>query len=77
MKQFILNVQFISLCVGALCLLFLLGAEPGTSEESMYDYEHFCDKGNFGWYLLWTFGISVVLFITTTIIRFRMAINGK
>ena len=38
MKKFILNTQFISLFVGGLCLLFLLGAEPGTSEDSMYDY---------------------------------------
>jgi len=55
--------------------LLLLGAEPGTSESSMYDYEHFCDKGNFGWYLLWAFGLSVVLFIITTIIRFVKSIN--
>lgn len=75
MKKFILTTQFISLCVGGLCLLLLLGAEPGTSESSMYDYEHFCDKGNFGWYLLWAFGLSLVLFIITTIIRFVKSIN--
>jgi hypothetical protein len=75
MKKFILTTQFISLCVGALCLLCLLGAEPGTSESSMYDYEHFCDKGNFGWYLLWIFGLSVVVFFVTTAIRFYKGIN--
>ena len=75
MKKFILNTQFISLCVGGLCLLFLLGAEPGTSESSMYDYEHFCDRGNFGWYLLWTFCISVVVFLITTAIRYYKGIN--
>ena len=75
MKKFILTAQFISLCVGALCLLCLLGAEPGTSDDSMYDYEHFCDKGNFGWYILWTFGLSVVVFFVTTAIRYYKGIN--
>lgn len=77
MKRFILNTQFISLCISGLCLLLLLGAEPGTSEESYYDYEHFCDKGNFGWYLLWAFGLSLVLFFVTTAIRYYQSINQK
>ena len=75
MKNFILNAQFISLCVGGLCLLCLLGAEPGTSESSMYEYEHFCDKGHLGWYILLTFGLSVVVFFVTTAIRYYKGIN--
>lgn len=75
MKKFILTAQFISLCIGALCLLLLLGAEPTNTESSMYEYEHFCDEGHFGWYILWTFGLSVVVFFVTTAIRFHKGIN--
>jgi magnesium-transporting ATPase (P-type) len=77
MKQFILNAQFISLCVGGFCLLCLLGAEPNSTESSMYEYEHFCDKGHFGWYLLWAFGLSVLVFFVTTAIRYYQSINEK
>jgi len=75
MKKIILATQFISLCVGGLCLLLLLGAEPNSTESSMYEYEHFCDKGHFGWYLLWLFALSVVLFFVTTAIRYYKGIN--
>ena len=68
MKQFIVNLQFFSMCILALCVLCILGAEPGTSESSMYEYEHFCDKGNFGYYLLWALGLSFVTFVVTTAI---------
>ena len=69
-KLFVMKLlQFISLCVGGLCLLLLLGAEPNSTESSMYEYEHFCDKGHFGWYLLWALGISFVTFLITTIIQ--------
>lgn len=64
------HLQFISLCVSGLCLLLLLGAEPNSfSESSMYEYEHFCDKGHFGWYVLWALGISFVTLVITSIIR--------
>jgi hypothetical protein len=69
MKNFLLNAQFFSMCIGGFCLLLLLGAEPGTSESSMYEYEHFCDKGNFGWYLLWALCLSFVTFVFSTAIR--------
>jgi len=78
MKKIILITQFISLCIGALCLLCLLGAEPSSTESSMYEYEHFCDKGHLGWYILWLFVLSVVLFFVTTAIRYYKGINeGK
>jgi len=68
-NEFIENAQFFSMCIFAFCLLCVLGAEPGTSESSMYEYEHFCDKGNFGWYLLLALGLSFVTFVVTTAIR--------
>jgi hypothetical protein len=76
-SNFIEWTQFISLCVGGLSLLFLVGAESSSTESSMYEYEHFCDKGHFGWYLLLIFGLSVVLFFVTTAIRYHRAINQK
>ena len=74
-KETIERVQFISLCIGGLSLFLLLCAEPSNSESSMYGYEHFCDKGHIGWYLLWTFTLSVILFFIATIIRYRKSIN--
>ena len=75
MKNFILNAQFISLCILGLFTLLILGAEPGTSESSMYEYEHFCDKGNLGWYICWGWVVMLVTFLTLTAIRFYKGIN--
>ena len=69
MKNFLLNAQFFSMCIGGFCLLLLLGAEPSGSESSYYEYEHFCDVGHFGWYLLWALGLSFVTFVVSTAIR--------
>lgn len=77
MKKFIERLQFISLCLGGLMLLCLLGAEPNGSESSMYEYEHFCDKGHLGWYMLWIFGLSVLTFFVTTAIRYYNVVNSK
>lgn len=67
MKKIIPHVFQISLTIFGLITLFILGAEPGTSEESMYDYEHFTDKGNFGWYLVWGWVVFGVITLTTFI----------
>ena len=75
MKQTIINLQFISLCLLGLFTLCILGAEPGTSEESMYDYEHFTDKGNLGWYICWGWVVTLVVFLTLTAMRFYKGIN--
>jgi hypothetical protein len=75
MKNFILNAQFISLCILGFLTLCILGAEPGTSESSMYEYEHFCDKGNLGWYMCWGWVAMVVLFLTLTAIRYYKGIR--
>jgi hypothetical protein len=77
MKQFILNAQFISLVVLGLCTLCILGAEPGTSESSMYEYEHAFEKGHVGWFLIWGWVTSLVLFLTLTAIRYYNSINEK
>lgn len=68
MKNFVIYAQEISLCILALCTLFILGAEPGTSEDSMYEYAHAMDKGHVGWFLCWGWVTSLVLFIALTII---------
>jgi hypothetical protein len=75
MKNFILNAQFISLGILGFLTLLILGAEPGTSEQSMYDYEHFTDPGNLGWYICWGWVIMLVSFLTLTGIRFYKKIN--
>lgn len=67
MKNFIFYAQQISLIVLGLCTLCILGAEPGTTESSMYEYAHAMDKGHVGWFLCWGWVISLVLFITSTI----------
>ena len=75
MKKFILNAQFISLCILGLCTLFILGAEPSGSESSYYEYEHAFDTGHLGWYLGWGWVVSLALFLTLTAIRFYKGIN--
>ena len=74
MKKFIELTQFVSLCFGAICLLCMLGAEPSGSEESYYEYQH---MSNVGWFLIWAFCISLIVFIVTTIIRYHNAVNEK
>ena len=77
MKNFLINFQFISLIALGLCTLFILGAEPGTSEDSMYEYAHAMDKGHVGWVLCWGWVTSLVLFLTLTAIRYYNSINEK
>jgi hypothetical protein len=77
MKNFVMNLQTLSLIVLGLCTLCILGAEPGTSEESMYEYEHAFDYGNVGFILVWGWCVSLALFLTTTAIRYYNSINEK
>jgi hypothetical protein len=75
MKNLVSNLFTISLPIFCFITLLILGAEPGTSESSMYEYEHFTDKGNFGWYLVWGW----VWFGLITLITFIMLVidNNK
>ena len=65
-----------SLSIMGLCLftLLLLGAEPGTSEDSMYEYEHAFDTGHMGWYLGWGWVVCLGLVIISTVL---IVINNK
>jgi hypothetical protein len=63
------TIQELSIIVLALTTLCILGAEPGTSESSMYEYEHAFDTGHVGWYLGWGWIISLGLLIIVTIIK--------
>ena len=62
------TIQSLSFIVLGVLTLFILGAEPSGSEESYYEYEHFCDKGHLGWYMCWGWVVSVGLVIVSTII---------
>ena len=62
------TIQGISLIGLLLLTLFILGAEPGTSEESMYDYEHAFDTGHIGWYLGWGWVVCLGLLIMSTVL---------
>ena len=48
-----------------------MGAEPGTSESSMYEYEHAFDSGHVGWYLGWGWVISLGLLIITSVVIYN------
>lgn len=62
-NKFFSYVFQISFVLFGLTFICLMGAEPNTlNESSLYEYEHFFDKGHLGWYILWICGIS---FITT------------
>jgi len=67
MKKYIPLLFQISLVILGFVTLLLLGAEPSGSEQSYYDYEHFTDKGNFGWYLCWSWVFFGVVTLTTFI----------
>lgn len=60
--------KFLLVCIGGITLL-LLGVEPNNSESSMYEYEHFTDKGHFGWYLCWLLVLFVCTFVITLVTK--------
>ena len=64
-------IQTLSLTGLALFTLCLLGAEPGTSEDSMYEYEHAFDTGHVGWYLGWGWVVCLGLLIMSTVLIVR------
>lgn len=65
------TIQELSIIVLILTTLCILGAEPGTSESSMYEYEHAFDSGNIGWYLGWGWMISLGLSVITSIVIYN------
>lgn len=73
MKQIGL-IQSLSVIGLLLLTLLLLGAEPGTSESSMYEYEHAFDTGHIGWYLGWGWVVCLGLLIMSTVL---IVINNK
>jgi len=69
------TIQSLSFIVLGVLTLFILGAEPSGSEESYYEYEHFCDKGHLGWYMCWGWVLCLVLSIVSTIIIYNKLKN--
>jgi hypothetical protein len=64
------NIGFLLGCFIGLLTLMMLGAEPTTwDEDGLYDYEHLWDKGNSGWYVMWTWVWSVVTLIGLIVVR--------
>jgi len=68
------TIQTLSVIGLALTTLFILGAEPGTSESSMYEYEHAFDAGHVGWCLGWGWVMCLGLLIISTVL---IVINNK
>jgi hypothetical protein len=64
-------IQTLSIICLALFTLCILGAEPGTSESSMYEYEHAFETGHVGWYLGWGWIVSLGLLIISTALIVR------
>ena len=69
--KIITKLQTLSVAVLVLTTLLILGADPGTNESSMYEYEHMFDMGHMGWYLIGGWVISLGLLIVTTSIIHR------
>jgi len=69
-------IQTLSIICLALFTLCILGAEPGTSESSMYEYEHAFETGHIGWYLGWGWIVSLGLLIMSTVLIYRDNINA-
>ena len=69
--KIISTIQTLSIIGLALFTLCLLGAEPGTSESSMYEYEHAFDTGHVGWYLGWGWVVCLGLLIISTVLIVR------
>ena len=66
------TIQPLSIAGLILLTLLLLGAEPGTSESSMYEYEHAFDIGHVGWWLGWGWVVCLGLLIISTIMIVRI-----
>jgi hypothetical protein len=61
-------LQVFSFVIFVLCVLVLLGAEPETfSEKSLYEYQHFMDRGHLGWIVLRLGGLALLTLIITAI----------
>lgn len=75
MKKIIINAQAIVLGVLGLLTLLILGAEPGTTEQSMYEYQHAFDYGHAGWFLIWGWVVVLIIFIALTVLRFIISTN--
>jgi hypothetical protein len=72
--KIISTIQTLSIIGLSLTTLFILGAEPGTSESSMYEYEHAFETGHVGWCLGWGWVVSLGLLIMSTVL---IVINNK
>lgn len=71
MKKVILTIKIISILVIGITFLLMLGCEPYTfTEESLESYYTMWEKGNDGWYLLWTFIWSVGVFLLINVYEF-------
>jgi hypothetical protein len=71
----ILNtIQSLSFILNGIIIILILGAEPGTSESSMYEYEHVFDTGHVGWILGWGWVVTLGLIIMSTTL---IVINNK
>ena len=71
----ILNtIQSLSFILNGIITILILGAEPGTSESSMYEYEHAFDTGHVGWILGWGWVVTLGLIIMSTTL---IVINNK
>ena len=64
------NIGFLLGCFICLLTLMMMCAEPITwDEDGLYDFEHLWDKGNSGWYVMWTWVWSVVTLIGLIVVR--------
>ena len=70
-----INIHILRLSFYSWCLLtfIFLGMEPNNTESSMYEYEHFFDKGHQGYYL----GIMWVVISVVMVSSFIYYIGGK
>ena len=61
------KINYFSLWGLGVLTLFILGSEPNSTEESLYEYEHTTDFGHLGWFMCWGWVLCLVLFIVTTL----------
>lgn len=75
MKNLAIQIQKLSLIILGFFTLAIMGAEPGTTESSMYNYDHAFDYGHVGWFLACGWLVVLIIFFTATAIRYYKGIN--
>ena len=69
------KINYFSLWGLGVLTLFILGSEPNSTEESLYEYKHTTDFGHLGWFMCWGWVVCLLLVIIFSTIIYHKTKN--